>query len=185
VPRRGRGVWSGLVTSPLHELTFRQATPRDASRLVALVIEGFETYRAFAPRGWSVPALVDESGRVATMLAKPSVWCQVADEGSRLAGHVGWLAAADSRIPVDDVGLAHFWQLFVRREWWGSGLATHLHAAALQEAVRRGFTTMRLYTPADNGRARRFYEREGWAPAGEPFDDEAFGMAIVEYRRAL
>lgn len=73
----------------------------------------------------------------------------------------------------------------VRRDWWGSGLATHLHAVALQAADGRRFTTLRLHTPADHGRARRFYEREGWTPAGQPFDDEAFGMAIVEYRREL
>lgn len=173
------------VTSRLHELTFRQATTSDALRLAALVIEGFETYRAFAPRGWSAPALVDESAIVATTLAKPSLWCELADEGPRLAGHVGWLAAADSRRPADDIGLAHFWQLFVRHDRWGSGLAGRLHAAALHAAVQRGLTSMRLYTPADHGRARRFYEREGWAVAGEPFDEEAFGMTLVEYRCEL
>jgi GNAT superfamily N-acetyltransferase len=174
-----------FVTSRLHELTFRQATPRDAPRVAALVIEGFETYRAFAPRGWSAPALAHESRRTAATLAKPGAWCRLADDGSRLAGHVGWLTAADSRWLADDAGVAHFWQLFVRHDWWGSGLAGRLHAAALDAAAQREITTMRLRTPADHGRARRFYEREGWTVAGEPSHDEAFGMAIVEYRRDL
>jgi GNAT superfamily N-acetyltransferase len=86
---------------------------------------------------------------------------------------------------VDDPGLAHFWQLFVRQDWWGSGLATRLHADALRSAVQRGFTTMRLHTPAGHGRTRRFYEREKWTVAGDPFHDEAFGMTLVEYRREL
>jgi hypothetical protein len=44
---------------------------------------------------------------------------------------------------------------------------------------------MRLHTPAEHARARRFYEREGWTLRGEPFDDDAFGMTIAEYRREL
>ena len=44
---------------------------------------------------------------------------------------------------------------------------------------------MRLFTPAAHARARRFYEREGWAQHREPELDEGFGMEIVEYRRAL
>jgi hypothetical protein len=44
---------------------------------------------------------------------------------------------------------------------------------------------MRLFTPAGQVRARRFYEREGWTVAGEPYDDEDLHLEIVEYRRAL
>lgn len=101
-----------------------------------------------------------------------------------MAGHVGWLAAKSSRRPTDDDGLAHFWQLFVRRAWWGSGLATRLHADGVAAAAQHGYTTMRLHTPSGQARARRFYEREGWS-AAEEFLDEAFGMHIVEYRRSL
>jgi hypothetical protein len=32
-------------------------------------------------------------------------------------------------------------------------------------------------------RARRFYEREGWRPAGDPHDDPVPGLSMVEYRR--
>ena len=84
----------------------------------------------------------------------------------------------------DVPGVAHFWQLFVRAPWWGTGLATELHAAAVAEAAHRGFAAMRLFTPAGQARARRFYEREGWT-GGAPFDDDTFGMPLVEYRREL
>ena len=80
--------------------------------------------------------------------------------------------------------MGHFWQLFVREPWWGTGLATALHAEAVREAGARGFASMRLFTPAAHARARRFYEREGWTPAA-PFDDLDFGMPLVEYRRAI
>ena len=44
---------------------------------------------------------------------------------------------------------------------------------------------MRLYCAAAQARARRFYEREGWAARGEPFDEPQMGLALVEYRIGL
>ena len=87
--------------------------------------------------------------------------------------------------PVGDPRLAHFRQLFVARAHWGSGLATRLHAAAIDEARARGFASMRLFTPGGQARARRFYEREGWSLARPPAFDERIGLEIAEYRRAL
>jgi hypothetical protein len=43
---------------------------------------------------------------------------------------------------------------------------------------------IRPFVAAGRQRARRFYEREGWVAAGEPFDDRGFGMPVVEYGRA-
>jgi GNAT superfamily N-acetyltransferase len=80
--------------------------------------------------------------------------------------------------------VAHLGNLFVRRSEFGSGLASALLAEVVKEAAARGFTAMRLFTPSEHARARRFYEREGWA-GSEPFDDPAFGMPVIEYRRRL
>jgi hypothetical protein len=44
---------------------------------------------------------------------------------------------------------------------------------------------MRLFTPAAHGRARRFYEREGWAAAGGEFHDPTPDLVLVEYRLGL
>jgi hypothetical protein len=44
---------------------------------------------------------------------------------------------------------------------------------------------MRLFTAAGQARARRFYEREGWAAPEPPRPDPAFGMDTVEYRRTV
>jgi hypothetical protein len=38
---------------------------------------------------------------------------------------------------------------------------------------------------AGQARARRFYEREGWLPAGDPFDDPTPGLTMIEYRYRL
>ena len=92
------------------------------------------------------------------------------------------LPAARAPHPVDDPALGHVSNLFVRRDRWGSGLARALHAAAVAAARDRGFTELRLFVAAGQARARRFYEREGWAAAGAPFDDPVPGLTMVEYR---
>jgi GNAT superfamily N-acetyltransferase len=167
-------------------LEFRPAGPGDAPRIAELVVEGFATYRAFAPPGWAEPTLEDEIAQVEQVLALQSGWCLLAEDSSaRLAGHVAWHDAGDGRRAIDEAGLAHLWQLFARKDWWGSGLAARLQAAGLQAAAAQGFTTIRLQTPTDHGRGRRFYEREGWALSMQPFFDEPFGMSLVEYRRTL
>jgi GNAT superfamily N-acetyltransferase len=82
-------------------------------------------------------------------------------------------------------GLAHLWMLFIREPWWGTGLASRLLALAVEEAGARGYDAMRLYTPAGQARARAFYEREGWAIAGEAMFEPMLGLELVEYRRPL
>ena len=118
-------------------------------------------------------------------LGRREVWCLLAESEARVAGYVAFLPAADSLRPIDDPSLAHFWMLFVRSPWWGSGLAARLHAEACAAAAGRGFAAMRLFTPAQQPRARRFYEREGWTLSQPPQDDAQLGLAIVEYRKTL
>jgi predicted N-acetyltransferase YhbS len=166
--------------------TLRPATPRDAEQVATVQAEGFESYRSFAPPGWEPRDLRAELKMIRERLGSPEVWCLIAERDGEPAGHVAltpaWLHGSH---PSEEPGLAHLWQLFVRSTWWGSGLATTLHAEALREAAARGFTAMRLYTPAAHLRARRFYEREGWTAAEETTDAPEFGMPLVEYRRAI
>ncbi|HEX5900732.1 MAG TPA: GNAT family N-acetyltransferase [Solirubrobacteraceae bacterium] len=164
---------------------FRDATPADAERMAGVTAEGFETYRAFAPEGWTPPSTSDEAGQLLCMLGEDHVWYRIAEHEGRLVGHVGFLPADHTFAPAGDPRLAHFRQLFVTRAHWGSGLATRLHAAAIAEAGARGFTGMRLFTPARQERARQFYEREGWALARPPAFEPRIGLEIAEYRRAL
>ena len=86
------------------------------------------------------------------------------------------MASPDGHLP--DV---HFRHLFVRRPFWGSGVAVELHAEAVAEMRRRGIRTARLFTPADQARARRFYEREGWTLRVGRYFDPKIDFDIVEY----
>jgi diamine N-acetyltransferase len=163
----------------------RRAEPVDAERMVAVTAEGFATYHAFAPPEWSPPEAGGELERLQRLLPDPDVWYVVAEHGGELVGHVGFLPADRALHAVADPSLAHFRQLFVRTAHWGTGLAARLHAAAIAEATARGFRTMRLFTPAAQARARRFYEREGWVLARPPAFEQLIGLEMAEYRREL
>ena len=55
----------------------------------------------------------------------------------------------------------------------------------MEEATRRGYARMRLFTPAGQARARAFYEREGWRTDGVIMPEPLLGLDLVEYRREL
>ena len=164
---------------------YTRATPDDAADAAATTAAGFGTYAAFAPPGWRPPAEVSSIEATRKRLEDDDVWALVArtPEGET-AGHIAFCSSKTSRWPEKLDDLAHLWQLFVREPYWGTGVAATLHARALDEAARQGYAAMRLYTPAGQARARRFYEREGWSLRGDPLD-VALGIPVVEYRRAL
>jgi GNAT superfamily N-acetyltransferase len=165
--------------------SLRLATPADAARLAANVSEGFESYRSFAPAGWRPPSANGELALLDEALGRTDVWCLLAEVDGELAGHVAIRPAETAPRGSREPGLAHFWQLFVKPPWHGSGLAVELHDEAVREAGARGFETMRLYAAAGQARARRFYEREGWVASGPPTELSGFRMPVVEYRLAI
>lgn len=163
----------------------RPATPDDADALAQTVSEGFDSYRAFAPGGWEPPDRLELALGIAVRLQDEFMRSVVAEEDGTVAGQAAWLPAAKARQSLEDPSVAHLGQLFVRRAWWGSGLAIELLDWAVHGARAAGYDAMRLFTPVDHLRARRFYEREGWALSGEPFVEQPLGLAIVEMRRPL
>lgn len=161
-------------------------TVEDAEELAATVVAGFESFREWAGPGWEPPELGFELWRFREGLERPSLWGLVGVEGGEIAGHVTFVQAREREPPRPEIaGLAHLWQLFVRPRWWGSGLATELNGLAVEEASRRGYESMRLFTPALNVRARAFYEREGWVTDGVGVYEAMLGLDIVQYRRRL
>jgi GNAT superfamily N-acetyltransferase len=161
-------------------VALRRARPQDAAALQAVVQRGFETYRAFAPAGWEPPdeCSPERLEQARAELADPTTFCLLAEDAAgRVAGHVRWVRATtfsrDGSLPA-----IHLRHLFVEPPWWGGGLARALHARAI--AGMRG--TARLFTPAGQARARRFYEREGWRLHDGPYLIPGLGLEVVEYR---
>ncbi|UGS37116.1 GNAT family N-acetyltransferase [Capillimicrobium parvum] len=166
-------------------VSLRAATVEDAEALGRCVIDGFAGYRAFAPAGWEPPPMAEEVAHVRRLLRSRQHWCLIAERDGALVGQIAVLPAALSGMPVDDASLAHLRNLFVHPDQWGSGLARVLHRAGVEASRERGFAAMRLFTPAAHGRARRFYEREGWQPAGEEFHAPGPDLVLIEYRLEL
>ncbi len=70
---------------------------------------------------------------------------------------------------------------------WGRGVGHALFAAAIDLLRERGFSVAVLWVARDNHRARRFYERHGWAEDGEHRVDRIGGvdLPVVRYRVGL
>jgi GrpB-like predicted nucleotidyltransferase (UPF0157 family)/ribosomal protein S18 acetylase RimI-like enzyme len=168
-------------------LVFRAAVPHDAEWLGLAVAEGFQSYLPFAPAGWTPRPASTETEPLRALLDSEDFWCLLAWAADIvLAGHIAFLPATRAWRAVEDPELAHLRQLFVAPAFWGTGLARTLHTRAIEAARERGFTTMRLFTPTGQARARRFYEREGWTVNGEPFSDSGFGgLELISYRRSV
>jgi GNAT superfamily N-acetyltransferase len=73
-------------------------------------------------------------------------------------------------------------QVYVAGAHRGSGVAAVLLAEAERQVASAGHDRAWLAVVAGNGRARRFYERQGWVDEG-PFDYQAAGGVLVPCHR--
>jgi GNAT superfamily N-acetyltransferase len=165
-------------------MEIRPARPDDAEAIAAVVIEGDETFADFAPPGWHAPPYEAELEYARDAIASPHRWTAVAVSDGEVVGYATFVSGVLTKRRTHEPGLAHLGRLFVRKTYWGTGVATTLHNEAIAAAAARGFIAMRLFTPSAHARARRFYEREGWL-AVDHLPDNDFGMPLSEYRRAL
>ena len=164
----------------------RPVTEADAAAMLDTLMEGFESYREWAGPSYDPPPRFAEANRMLEGIRRPSFWGVIAFADGAIAGHVTFTQARAYEPPRAEVpGIAHLGQLFIRRPWWGSGLATRLNRLAVEEAARRGYERIRLRTPAGQDRARAFYEREGWSTDGERTYEPLLGIDLVEYRLDL
>jgi GNAT superfamily N-acetyltransferase len=85
---------------------------------------------------------------------------------------------------VRDGATCELRSLYVVPEAWGTGVAQRLQDSALDAMRERGATEAVLWVVEANGRARRFYEREGWTLSGEA-RASPLGPSEVGYRRSL
>ncbi|MEA2198362.1 MAG: hypothetical protein QOJ25_2413 [Solirubrobacteraceae bacterium] len=171
-------------------ISTRRATVADLDALIADVQAGFDSYVEFAPLGWVPPDVEADGELMAELLSDEETWALLALAGRDPVGHIAFTPAR-RRAPGQPwatspatPGLAHLWQLFVLPNWWGRGVAPLLHDAAVAEMRARDYESGRLYTPALHARARRFYERRGWAPTGEQWN-EHLTLMLTEYRLPL
>jgi GNAT superfamily N-acetyltransferase len=156
-------------------VTFRSATPRDTVAVAELVHAGLETYRAFAPPGWSPNPPIQQEPEIHQRLSRDNVRSRLALDGIRAVGITGWMPAA--AVPR----LAHLWLLFVAPAAWGTGVADSLLTWAVDGMRESGFHAGQLWTPTAQARARAFYERHGWRSTGETQFSPELELELVRY----
>lgn len=159
-------------------MTTRRAWPADAETLARTARLGLDTWRAFAPAGWTPLPPEEHVPRLRGWLEVPGAWALLAYVDGEPAGHCAMFPG-----DWDEPRSVVLWGLFVRPAWWGTGLADQLHEAFVAEARERGYPQAWLATPAAHARARRFYERRGWR--ADTLLEESHGMPMAIYGRSL
>jgi GNAT superfamily N-acetyltransferase len=189
------------------DVEVRVATAADVAGIAALVAACDETYRAWAPAGWTPPPPGRELDRWRGRITDGSWWTRIAVERSgRVVGLVCFtqavaqrtLPAPPGKLPVRPerppgesvVGLdpipfrAHVSAVFTHPDRWREGIAAGLLALA-EEAMRaEGYREVQLWTPRD-APARRFYEATGWRHDGREQWLAELSLPIVAYLKPL
>jgi len=162
----------------------RPATAEDVPAAWALTRAAFDQYHSFGIGAYVPPEeSVEDFG---ARLGARGAWGVVAEAAGELAG-IGAFEPAREQAksgPLVD-GLAHVFAIFVAEPHWGDGTATALLDAVVAEIGSRGYAEARLFTPAAQTRARRFYAREGWLERGPPVPVAELGLDMVELRRPI
>ena len=161
----------------------RAGSRHDLGMMADNLEEGFGTYRSWAASGWKPPSRVEMLLGMMQRFTKDGSFCVVAFTGDgEAAGH------ATARPELDEhdqprLAMARLTHLFVRRRFWGSGVADLLHEQILAAMSARGFRSACLWTPVGQARARAFYERHGWRPTGALDPDNDLHLELLEYVR--
>ncbi|MDI5967184.1 GNAT family N-acetyltransferase [Streptomyces sp. SL13] len=102
---------------------------------------------------------------------------------------VGWSCVGPYRLDETDGGAfdddGELFAIYLRPASIGRGVGRTLIVDAIRRATAQGFPALRVWVLEGNARARRFYERAGFAPDGgrEPFTVD--GVAVPEVRYML
>ena len=143
----------------------RPGTPDDASEVAEVWHRGWhDGHAGHVPEGLTaVRTLPAFEERAAAAVGATTV--AVVDD--RVAGFV--------MVVGDEVE-----QVFVDRAHRGTGLAEALLGEAERQVALQGYDEAWLAVVAGNARARRFYERRGWADEGDlPYEVTADGQTFV------
>ena len=91
---------------------------------------------------------------------------------------------------LTEAGLAgqvgEVYALYVAPDWWSTGTGRSLMSCAVAALTEAGYGRAVLWVLEANARARRFYEKAGWAPDGASNTLDGLGGVVeVRYTRPL
>lgn len=114
---------------------------------------------------------------VAELDGETVAWCVVGPARDTLGDRAEW-AAGERFEPFPE---AQLWAINAHPDAYGTGAARALHEQAIELMAERASSAY-LWVARDNPRARRFYEREGWAADPLEQTDRIGGADVVEVR---
>jgi GNAT superfamily N-acetyltransferase len=166
----------------------RPADAGDAAGIATVHVASWQgAYRGLLPDGYlgglDVARWTAGWGRLLGNGAKGQATL-VAEADGRM---VGFAHVVPSRDDDAAPGTGEVSSIYALPDRWGTGVGRALLAAAETALRNGGCRAATLWVLRDNDRARRFYDRAGWAPDGTGKTDEVAGVPVVavRYRRAL
>ena len=166
------------------DFVVRAGSRSDIGGMADNLMEGFASYRTWTKGEWELPARTEMLLGMMQRFTKDGSWCFVGFHDHQPAGHV--MARPELNGDGDKLAdVSRITHLFVRRDYWGSGLADTLHDMMLDSMRERGYTSSVLWTPVGAARARAFYKRNGWQETGELEPESDLGLELLEYRLEL
>ncbi|MEU9096873.1 GNAT family N-acetyltransferase [Streptomyces sp. NPDC048361] len=161
----------------------REMTEADVEAVSAARVHGWQAaYAGLVPQPYLDGMTVEDDAR------RRRAWMSdprrqgtdlVADAG---AGPVGWVSAGPCRGATPESRTAEVYALYVRPDLIGQGVGSALLDAAHTYAKARGFDSVALWVLSGNTRARRFYEKAGYAADGGEQSDPYDGVVLTELR---
>jgi len=191
-------------------VVIRSASTADAAQIAAVMRDSwFAAYdgiiapavidRATAPDGG---ARIRQSFRtrpwqrmIAAVARSPAPAGHTAGDA---AGIIGYASFGPERDVLDmpwphplttagsDGQVAELYALYVHPSWWSTGTGRALMDLVLAKVRTAGYACITLWVLEANARARRFYQRAGFAPDGARHVlDDLGGVTEIRYRRTL
>ncbi|EGX57652.1 hypothetical protein SZN_21806 [Streptomyces zinciresistens K42] len=167
----------------------RPMTAADCDRVAEIRVGGWRSaYRGLMPQSY-----LDAMDPAADAGRRRARFARSADAGAvdllaESAGVVvGWSCHGPYRDGERRTPDAELYALYVDPARYGAGAGRALPAESVRRCAAAGHARMFLWVLKGNVRARRFYERAGFAADGaeEPFEVDGVRVPEVRYARAL
>lgn len=166
----------------------RRATPADAAGIARVHVASWQVaYRGFFPAGvLENLSVADRTAQWAGRLAQPDPTIWVTGDATRVTGFLDLVASRDADLPAP--AAAEIAALYVDPTAWNTGCGHALCAAAFAHLRETNTVqTVFLWVLTANARARRFYQRNGFAPDDVEKSVTLYGTTLseVRYRQGL
>jgi GNAT superfamily N-acetyltransferase len=182
-------------------VVIRAGTTADAAQVAAVQREGwFAAYEGIIPAEIIDRVTAPDDGARVRQSFRTRPWQRMlvavaaGEAPSDIVGYASFGPETEATAPWpppltpdgEDGRVAELYALYVRPAWWSTGTGRALMERVLDRTSRAGYLSIALWVLRDNLRARRFYERAGFASdGGVSVLDGLGGVTEIRYRRAL